>query len=252
MILAFATTASAGTITFFDGGPFTNSSTCAPGVWCGSQVASSGVTTSSFAFTNRSSGGAANDSANRGDGLNKAWEKDTHSFDSTGAAGMRFLNINAAYTFTGSFASLSYSYNLQDSGSLNVGYSIAIVQNGNVYTSSPLDVVTPNDLTWSANGVFGMTNLSASSFLLVNSDLSLGAALPAFSGTMEFGYLVANSDTTGGPRSYVSGIDNWSVTLNNAAPEPSSIALCCVGGLLYAVSRLRRRGPKSVTVRISA
>ena len=68
----------------------------------------------------------------------------------------------------------------------------------------------------------------------------------------EFGYLVANSDLTGGPRSYTSGIDNWSVTLNNATPEPSSLALCCAGGLLIAIGRLRKRGRKSLMARISA
>ena len=98
-----------------------------------------------------------------------------------------------------------------------------------------------------------MTNLSASGFCLVKLDLSLGSCLSAFTaGTYEFGYLVANSDLTGGPRSYTSGIDNWSVTLNNATPEPSSLALCCAGGLLIAIGRLRKRGRKSLMARISA
>ena len=238
MILALAATASAGTITFFDG-TFNN-----PPGWTGSQVASTaGITSPSFAFTTVLIGGASNDSANRGDGSGLHWEQDTHSFTGTASNnGMRFLNIDPAYTFTGSFSSLSYSYNLQDAGSHNVAYSIAILQGGNVYTG-PLDTVTPNGTTWSANGVFGMTNLTPSSFFLVNSDLSLGPALSTFSGTMEFGYLVANSFIGTGSASYQSGIDNWSVTLNNAAaaPEPTSYELFGVGMGGLAVLRRRRR-----------
>ena len=50
IILAFAATASASTITFFDG-------TFTPGTWTGSKVASTGVTSYSFNFTQILAGG---------------------------------------------------------------------------------------------------------------------------------------------------------------------------------------------------
>ena len=151
------------------------------------------------------------------------------------------MNIDPAYTFSGSFDSINYSYNLQDAGDFNVAYSIAISQNGNLYTG-PIDTVTPNGLIWSS---FSGATLTQSSFCLVNADASLNcAANPVFTGNImptEFGYLVENSFTSG-TRNYLSGIDNWSVTLNSAVPEPSSLGLLyCAGGLLGLAFIGRRR-----------
>ena len=171
----------------------------------------------------------------------------SHSFTAGAGSntGMRFQNFDSNYSFSGSFDSLNYSYNLLDPGGLGVGYSIAILQGGILYSSTPLDVVTSaNTSTWSP--AFSQTGLTAASFCeVISSSLTLDCTTnPVFTGNSVptvFGYLVSNSFLNSGSRLYASGIDNWSVTLVNAAPEPSSIVLFCAGGLLLGVRRLRKR-----------
>jgi hypothetical protein len=53
--------------------------------------------------------------------------------DGTNAA-VTFFVYNPANTFTGSFASFNYGYEWQNPGTHDVGYQIAILQNGTVYT----------------------------------------------------------------------------------------------------------------------
>jgi hypothetical protein len=227
LMFAFAATAGASSITFFDGA-------FAPGAWSSSVAASLNIASSNFSFDQVTTGGDPT-----------SYESETHSFTAGAGTntGMRFQNFDSNYSFGGSFDSLNYSYNLLDPGGLNVGYSIAILQGGLLYSSTPLDVVTSaNTSVWSS--AFSQTGLTSASFCeVISSSLTLDCAThPVFTGNSTptiFGYLVSNSFLNSGSRQYSSGIDNWSVTLVNAAPEPSSMAFYCAGGLLFAVLRLR-------------
>lgn len=159
-----------------------------------------------------------------------AFEMEKHTLTSVSggpnAAGY-WSNFNPIFSFTGSFASVSYSWDLNDFGQFAVGYSPAIQQGGTVFvhaTGNAGAVFPPSG--W-ANGQnpFTGNNLTANAFCAVTNPLGVIGATnfldcnthPTFSSPTQlsvFGYAVSNSfSANGGTVSYASGIDNWCVEL---------------------------------------
>jgi hypothetical protein len=128
--------------------------------------------------------------------------------------------------FTGAFASLNYSYELQDPGIHDVGYQIAIQQDGIVYTPYNPEVQDAVDTrkTWkTAPNPYFLTGLTASQFCAINTTSDCSSHPDFGPGTTTvFGYAVENSFIGTGSGTYESGIDNWCVVLVGAVGTGSS------------------------------
>jgi hypothetical protein len=144
-------------------------------------------------------------------------------------------NLNALYNpqAMGAITSINYSEDaiLLLGDGQGQGASLALLQNGNVY-QGPYHI-TPNT-AW--------TNLE--DLGVVASDF--GEIVPALIGIpgksgvdptqhpdfsangslIEFGFIRSNSTEVGGPGyTTIGGIDNWTVTVNSAVPEPCTLTL---------------------------
>jgi hypothetical protein len=159
-----------------------------------------------------------------------AWMKETFSIHGTNAL-VIFWVFNPANTFTGTFASLNYSYDLQDQGrNTFIGYNMGVEQNGQVYiTGNPTieDGLIAGKTAWADEpNPFFHTGLIASQFCAVPPNASDFVPLdcnsnPDFSNpalTTTFGYTVGTS-WLGGPKGgpFETGIDNWCVVLVGAS-----------------------------------
>jgi len=211
---ALSTTASAQTNVAFSDGTFSSGWTS---VVAG---AASGDTEFALTLTPETSGGYPG-----------AWLKEKYSLHGTNALVAWFVS-NPANTFTGTFASLNYSYDLQNPGPAFGGHEIAIEQNGTIYIpGSPIIVedVLPNTSAGTAwadepNPWFHR-GLTASQFCAVPSNWSDFVPLdcssnPSFSTpeTTVFGYAVGTSFLGGpGKDNGVMGIDNWCLVLVGAS-----------------------------------
>jgi hypothetical protein len=211
---ALATTASAQTNVAFSDGTFSSGWTS---VVAG---AASGDTNSPvLTLTPRPSGG------NPG-----AWLSERFTLEGTNAL-VIFWVFNPANTFTGTFASLNYSYDLQGQGRYTfIGYNMGVEQNDQVYvTGNPTveDGLIAGNTGWADEpNPFFHTGLIASQFCAVPPNASDFVPLdcnsnPDFSNpatTTVFGYTVGTS-WLGGPKGgpYETGIDNWCVVLVGAS-----------------------------------
>jgi hypothetical protein len=267
MFLIFAGAAHANSVTFYDG-TFINS----PVNWSAAVSSTYGSVTGTpaFAFTAPGSGGDLG-----------GFEMETHSFNSSTAAGVYIQNFDAMNYFTGTFQSVTYGYNLESLSALPVGYSLAIKDpNGVLWMYSGIGTFASGaDVAggagWTTDLHFGVpaTGQSGDVFCQVLDQTVCSGLNFSIAGTWAFGYEIEDSDSTGGPRSYSSGLDNFCVTLNGASgtagpgaytgtqscaglvttPEPSSLALCCAMALLIGMARLllgaavSQRKPDNVT-----
>ena len=216
-----AATASAQyTVTFFDG-------TFGPG-WIGSVAGHHGHVT--FSFATKPTGGYPG-----------AWEEESHTWSGTDAV-VFLANFNPINTFTGSFASLSYSYDLEAApGQGGILYAIAVEQmvagvptvyipNDAGPTIVRLDVVSAGDTWQVAPNPYFTTGLIASQFCRIPSNISYTTPLdcsshPDFSNPTlptVFGYAIGNSFIGTKTVTEHSGIDNWCVVLNNASAPGGS------------------------------
>ncbi len=158
-----------------------------------------------------------------------AYEAESHTLISPaggGYTGGYWSNFDPANAFTGTFASLAYSYDLKDLGSTAVGYSMAVKQNNVAYAYAlgNQGAVFPGGWGNGSNPYFA-TGLLASDFCKVPATLTTSipdhlldcTSHPDFSNpamSTQFGITVENSFGTGpGSTSYSSGIDNWCVQL---------------------------------------
>jgi hypothetical protein len=213
---ALSTTASAQTDVAFSDGTFSSGWTS---VVAG---AASGDTDYTITLTPETSGGYPG-----------AWLKEQFYVRGTNVLILWFAS-NPANTFTGTFTSLNYSYDLQNPGiGADVGYEIAIEQNGTIYIpGNPITVedgLITDHTAWAREpNPFFHTGLTASQFCAVPSNFSDFVPLdcssnPNFStpATTVFGYTVGTS-FLGGPHggTSVSGIDNWCVVLVGASGAP--------------------------------
>ena len=154
------------------------------------------------------------------------YRDNTHSITSNSNvySQIHIANVYLAQNFSGPFTQISFSWDLLLLGSNAVGYRPLIVQGGQNFTTSALTVAS-NGL-WQSNSMAGLTQ---SSFCLLQAaQLSLDCTQhPDFNSGVSVGFLLANSfaGSVGSVGNYASGIDNFSVTVNNAVPEPSSVAL---------------------------
>ena len=210
---ALSTTASAQTNVAFSDGTF---NPCWTSLVAG---AASGDTEYAMTLTCPTSGGKPG-----------AWLKEEFSLHGTNALIVWFVS-SPANTFTGTFAHLNYSYDLQNPGpSIDVGHEIAIKQNGTIYIpGSPITVedgLITDHTAWAKEpNPFFHTGLTASQFCAVPSNYSDFVPLdcssnPSFSTpeTTVFGYTVGTS-FLGGPHggTEITGLDNWCVVLVGAS-----------------------------------
>jgi hypothetical protein len=168
----------------------------------------------------------------------------------------------------GAFMSIDYSFDLVMTNYFDpaptpapgqtaaVGYTLLLLQGGHYYTSSVEIASTLHNKQWVS---ISQTNRPASSFLRVN--LANGTQIPGlhpdFSSTgseIIFGYDSLNAHgSTGIFKATESGIDNYSVSLQDVhpVPEPASATLAVLlSGLTGLAAVRRKRGqPKTDPIR---
>lgn len=147
----------------------------------------------------------------------------------------------------GAVSSVSFSYdlkgfNLGNSGA--VGYGGLISQNGSFYSSAFSRNATGSILVqttrWESHS---LANLIASDFGLLSGS---GPGNPDFSASgtqLQFGYFGSNGTGNNFQTSTVSGIDNWSVSIQSVStsvPEPGVLGLFGLGLLGLGLVRRRR------------
>ena len=224
---ALAAMASAQTVAFYDG-------TFPASTWAGFVAGITGTVT--FTFTPMAPGGFPG-----------TCEKETHKLtaSSGGQAFLYLANFNPNNSFTGSFNSLSYSYDLTNPGTHDVLYAIAVEQIvagvATVYIPNKtqiLDVISLSKTFITAPNPFFTTGLTASQFCKIPSNADYGNDIdcsqnPNFSSSTQqtwFGYVVGNSFTGTGTGTYKTGIDNWCVVLDGAS-GPGGTGRGCRGVL---------------------
>ncbi|MCY2958995.1 MAG: hypothetical protein NTY35_02430 [Planctomycetota bacterium] len=146
-----------------------------------------------------------------GGGLPGAQRETSHTF-ADGA--ILVAHIDPVYTHetTLPLCKLDFSADLRHVTGPTVGgavsYRLCLLQSGSYYSGPSIDVF---DSFWAT---YVQTGLVASDFALVS---GTGPSRPDFNcfDYIQFGFITANS-ATGGPVTKVSGIDNWTVTLNFA------------------------------------
>jgi hypothetical protein len=122
---------------------------------------------------------------------------------------------------SGGISSISYSFDLNffnypGTGSVPsnaVGYSPILFQSGNFYIGTEVVTVSP---TWVS---FSLADLTATEFHLLN-----GSSNPNFTisgAPITFGFVSLNGTCCDAPTTTISGLDNWSVTVNTT-PLPSA------------------------------
>ena len=156
-----------------------------------------------------------------------------HDFTGAGSIGVRhFANFASYNPSAGAITSIDFSFDAaflsSNPSSFNaVSYQFVIRQDGLVY--EPFGVfsggsVGPGLPPFSSPGEwvsYGATGATESDFVASgmpnnNPDFSSSGSI------IEFGYLTSNSSGFSNSKQTVSGIDNWSVTVN-AVPEPLTI-----------------------------
>jgi hypothetical protein len=221
---ALSATASAQTNVAFSDGTFVVSSGQPPSpgwTYVVAAAAAGDAYTPTLTLTQKLTGG------NPGD-----WMSEYFTMKGTNTA-VIFWVFNPANTFTGTFASLNYSYDLQDQGhSAFIGHNMAVEQNGQVYiTGNPTveDGLIVAHTAWADEpNPFFHTGLVASQFCAVPPNASDSVPLdcnsnPDFSTptTTVFGYSVGASFQGGSPHGppgvFETGIDNWCVVLVGAS-----------------------------------
>jgi hypothetical protein len=173
------------------------------------------------------------------------WLEETHTLVGTDAY-VYFFVYNPANTFTGTFGSLNYSYELRGLPTSGGAYRIAVQQGGTVYaynTTVEEDVVNAGKTWTTAPNPYFVTGMTASQFCAIPSNVGQNnfpscSLNPDFSNptTTVFGYTVESSFLTGpGGGTYGSGIDNWCVVLIGASGPGGTKEKC--GGSLGASPR---------------
>ncbi len=154
------------------------------------------------------------------------------------------MNNNDFYTPSsqGAISYIDYSeddINFVNQAGNGQGSGLAIYQNGKFYRQQTPTLVMPyaSYSTWTNNSASG---LLATSFAEVTPAGVLNlASYPDFSATgtiMQFGFQRGNSGN--GSYNTDTGIDNWSVKI---VPEPSTLALLCVGAIGLLAYYWRKR-----------
>lgn len=223
LFIGLATAANAQQVSFFDGTFST--------AWVGSVAGITGTVTYSFL-------------PSIGGGYPGGYEKESHTLtDSGGLAFLYLANFNPVNTFTGSFKSLSYSYDLVNPGTHAVFYAIAVKQTVNSVTNvyipdkTQIDDIINLANPWGIgpNPYFTM-GLTASQFCRIPSNANYGNDIdctsnPDFSNPAQqtvFGYVVGNSFSGHGKGKYKTGIDNWCVVIDGAS-GPGGAGRPCKG-----------------------
>ena len=171
-----------------------------------------------------------------------------HSYGGHGSIVTSHLRSGATYSplSQGAIADIDFSADLAlfDGGeSLTVAYRFLVTQGDSIYSS--LTQFTPTSRgIWTSNSIHDMTSADFSKLL------GTGPATPDFSangGLIQFGYWASNGTGNNNPTSTNSGLDNWSVTVTTAVPEPASSALLleCLGLLGFSAYRRKQKAAKS-------
>ncbi len=123
--------------------------------------------------------------------------------------------------------------------SFAVGYAPLVQQGGSFFLGQTAIAIQPN---WIA---FALPNQTAADFVLMNGDPLLATSHPDFSatgGSFTIGYATFNGTAGASQTSTTSGLDNWSVTVNDI-PEPSGVPMLVFGAV--ALATIGARLPKS-------
>ncbi len=161
------------------------------------------------------------------------------------------LNHNAVYdpAVEGAITTLDYSFDNIELSNYGVGYAMLISQNGTGYIAFPVLGLGLDDTTSPLWTHVSHTGLTASEFWEDNSN----GTHPDFSSSgapIQFGYWTSDGGLW--VHEDLSGIDNWSVTLNSglepppvpepepsSSPEPSSVLL--LGSIVVGMMAFFRR-----------
>lgn len=123
------------------------------------------------------------------------------------------------------------------------------VLNGDEFTPYSLNFVLPNPVVAFGADFNGANTASGLTFTILGQTFSLGSFLPS-PGTGFLGFVSTDAFTvvdvgSGPPSNEIYSLDNLTyVRAAAAVPEPSSLALCGVGGLMgIGLARARRKRP---------
>ena len=167
-----------------------------------------------------------------------------HTFGGPGSIITSHLFTGGSYNpvTQGAIADIDFSadlflFNGGDSGA--VGYGALLSQGGTVYIAGFGTTTTP---FWIG---FSLSDLTASNFSKLS---GAGPVTPDFSatgGVIQLGYFASNGTGIARSTSTLSGLDNWSVTVTTAVPEPGTYALLATGliGLLVRRRMIRTPAP---------
>lgn len=182
-----------------------------------------------------------------------AYRQVTHTFG-PGSIGVFNLLNGAVYnpSTQGAIKSLSTSFDLLTVQAAFPGgaveYNLVLFQNNTFYLGFGADTFAGPWAHFSGSSLTPSSFIS--SFTTTNQfgnpqfvSFGPGPALPDFSKTgapIQFGYASLNNSLGGPVLTDISGIDNWSVTVNQVIPEPGSLTLFTTGLILLA-GAVRRR-----------
>ena len=194
--------------------------------------------TEQLGFVSPSATGVSFSTTQVGSGGNGgSFRQTTHNWTGPGGMNVHHMNNAAVYDpgVSGAISSIDFSFDLNwlnAPGPTNaVSYRLLLLQDGIFYTTFVSELIQQNN--WIS---FGQNGLLTSDF---------GGGGPDFSASgsaIQFGYRSGNGTSGSHSLTTVSGIDNWSVTVNSASPvpEPSSMLLFGTGALALAGYARRR------------
>ncbi len=233
LFLLAALSLQAGTINIFDG-------TFNAADWSSSLITNTNNSNTSFSTVQMTTGGGPT-----------FFRKTTLTTTPDGSGKYNMIRVADVYTnFTlaagTGITSIDYSFDLEN---LLVGqaYMLAIFQGSQVYLSDyPSRSLVATSGSWTTGSFTGLTSAKFCSPLDPNDPtfLSLGgqncSSNHNFSGTggaIQIGYVTHNGLPNG---TTITGLDNFSVSINTATPEPASIGFAAIGLALFLVGKRRQ------------
>lgn len=171
-----------------------------------------------------------------------AYRRTDHTYAGPGDLIVAHWSISALYApaLQGEISGIDVSFDLMllDGGDpLVVAYGLILGQGDSVYRAAySLTTIEPITGVWEQHGFL---NLQATDFIKISGSV----ALPDFStgaAAMQFGYFTANGTSSPDQTTTISGIDNWSITVNHsAAAAPVSATVWLLALPLLGLLRLR-------------